>query len=104
MFTNSCDELDDDDFEGLLAEFSEKMASEDWEKQYEQYAQLYDLRALTSLKKVLEDNREALGIVSELEDVETNLTNSVGFVFKSTGSLEGLDDIFLKISKSMEWF
>jgi hypothetical protein len=99
-------DYDDDDFEKLLDEFSEKMVSED--ERYEQYARLYNLRTLTSLKKAIEDNREALGIVSELEDVGNKLDNKdyIGFVFKATGSLVELDDIFLKVSKdsSENWF
>ena len=69
---------------------------------------MYDLRTLTSLKKAIEDNREALGIVSELEDVGNKLENKdyIGFVFKATGSLVELDDIFLEVSKdsSENWF
>ncbi|MBK1641116.1 hypothetical protein CKO12_04350 [Chromatium okenii] len=100
VFGNTCDKFDDDVFEELLDEYSEKIVSEDKDEQYKQYARLHDLRALTSLKKVLEDNREALGIVSELEDVGNKLVDEyyIGFVFNSTGSLENLDDIFLKIS------
>jgi hypothetical protein len=104
VFKTSCDGIggiEDDVFEELLDEYSEKIVSEDEDEQYKQYARLHDLHTIITLKKVLEDNREALGIVSELEDVGNKLVDEyyIGFVFNSTGSLESLDDIFLKISK-----